>query len=276
MDGGSGIVEYKLISVIMGVYNCASTLEEAVNCIINQTYPKWELIMCDDASTDDTYTVAKKYAQMYPDKIFLLQNKKNHGLNYTLNKCLKSARGEFIARMDGDDLCSRDRFAQEIEVFEKEPEISIVSTGMQYFDESGVWGQVLKKEYPDKMEFLNETPFCHAPCMVRKKAYDAVGGYSEAKRLLRVEDYHLWMKMMETGFKGKNIQKCLYQMRDDRNAFSRRKFRYRINEAYVRCLAVKHLKLPFYGYIYALRPLAVGMLPPAVYKFLHKKRLGKK
>ena len=269
-------MEYKLISVIMGVYNCAPTLEEAVNCIINQTYPKWELIMCDDASTDDTYTVAKKYAQMYPDKIFLLRNKKNHGLNYTLNKCLKFARGEFIARMDGDDLCSRDRFAQEIEVFEKEPEISIVSTGMQYFDESGVWGQVLKKEYPDKMEFLNETPFCHAPCMVRKKAYDAVGGYSEAKRLLRVEDYHLWMKMMEAGFKGKNIQKCLYQMRDDRNAFRRREFRYRINEAYVRCLAVKHLKLPFYGYIYALRPLAVGMLPPAVYKFLHKKRLGKK
>ena len=84
-------MEYKLISVIMGVYNCASTLEEAVNCIINQTYPKWELIMCDDASTDDTYTVAKKYAQMYPDKIFFLRNKKNHGLNYTLNKCLKSA-----------------------------------------------------------------------------------------------------------------------------------------------------------------------------------------
>ena len=276
MDGGFGIVEYRLISIIMGVYNCESTLDEAVNCIINQTYPKWELIMCDDASTDDTYAVAKKYAQMYPNKIFLLQNKKNQGLNYTLNKCLKVVHGEFIARMDGDDLCRRERFAQEIEVFEKEPEISIVSTGMQYFDENGGWGQVLKKEYPDKMEFLNETPFCHAPCMVRKKAYDAVGGYSEGKRLLRVEDYHLWMKMMEAGFKGKNIQKCLYQMRDDRNAFSRRKFRYRINEAYVRCLAVKHLKLPFYGYIYALRPLAVGMLPSAVYKFLHKRRLGKK
>ena len=208
---------------------------------------------------------------MYPDKIFLLRNSKIVDLIIQLNKCLKIAHGEFIARMDGDDLCSRERFVQEIEVFEKEPKISIVSTGMQYFDESGVWGKVLKKEYPDKMEFLNETPFCHAPCMVRKKAYDTVGGYSEAKRLLRVEDYHLWMKMMEAGFKGKNIQKCLYQMRDDRNAFSRRKFRYRLNEAYVRCLAVKHLKLPFYGYIYALRPLAVGMLPPAVYKFCIRK-----
>ena len=122
MRGGSGTVEYKLVSVIMGIYNCASTLEDAVNCIISQTYPTWELIMCDDASTDNTYAVAEKYVRMYPDKVVLLRNKKNHGLNYTLNKCLQAARGEFIARMDGDDLCSRDRFAQEIEVFEKESE----------------------------------------------------------------------------------------------------------------------------------------------------------
>ena len=74
-------MEYKLISVIMGVYNCASTLEEAVNCIINQTYPKWELIMCDDASTDDTYTVAKKYAQMYPlTRFFYCETKRIMGL----------------------------------------------------------------------------------------------------------------------------------------------------------------------------------------------------
>ena len=264
---------YKLVSIIMGIYNCSSTLDEAVKCIVNQTYPAWELIMCDDASTDDTYAVAEKYVRMYPETVTLLRNEKNHGLNYTLNKCLQFAHGEFIARMDGDDLCSKDRLAQEITVFDKEPDIDIVSTGMEYFDESGVWGKILKKEYPDKMEFLKETPFCHAPCMVRKEAYDAVGGYTESERLMRVEDYHLWMKMMAAGFKGKNIQKYLYLMRDDREAFNRRKFCYRINEVYVRGLAVRKLKLPLYGYLYALRPLIVGMLPPGAYKFLHKKRL---
>ena len=65
----------------------------------------------------------------------------------------------------------------------------------------------------------------------------------------------------------------LYQMRDDRNAYSRRKFRYRINESYVRILAVKELKLPVTGYIYAIKPILVGLLPPAIYNFLHKKNL---
>lgn len=65
-----------MISVIMGIYNCAPTLDEAVNCIINQTYQTWELIMCDDASTDNTYTVAEKYARKYPDKVIYYGIKK--------------------------------------------------------------------------------------------------------------------------------------------------------------------------------------------------------
>lgn len=108
---------------------------------------------------------------------------------------------------------------------------------------------------------------------MKKEAYLTVGGYSEEKRLLRVEDYHLWIKMYKEGYKGKNIHMPLYQMRDDRNAYSRRKFRYRINESYVRILAVKELKLPVTGYIYAIKPILVGLLPPAIYNFLHKKNL---
>ena len=64
MRGGFGTVEYKLVSVIMGIYNCCDTLKEAVECIINQTYTHWELIMCDDASTDNTYEIAKQYASL--------------------------------------------------------------------------------------------------------------------------------------------------------------------------------------------------------------------
>lgn len=73
-------MEYKLISVIMGVYNCASTLDGAVNCIINQTYPKWELIMCDDASTDDTYTVAKNMHRCILTRFFYCETKRIMGL----------------------------------------------------------------------------------------------------------------------------------------------------------------------------------------------------
>lgn len=258
------------ISILMGIYNCAKTLPQAINSILRQTVNDWELILCDDGSADDTLAVAQTYAQAHSDRIVLLQNPKNLGLNATLNRCLSVARGEFIARMDGDDICSPERFAEELAVLESEPEIAIVSTDMLFFDESGVWGTVQYPEYPQPSDFLSGTPFCHAPCMVRKVAYDTVGGYSVDKKLLRVEDYHLWLKMYQAGYRGKNIHKPLYSMRDDRNANSRRKFRFRINEAYVRTLVVKNLGLPISSYIFALRPILVGLLPKPVYDKLHK------
>lgn len=262
-----------VISVIMGVYNCADTLPEAIECIVNQTFTEWELIMCDDGSIDNTYDVAKQYADLYKGKVVLLRNDQNMGLNYTLNKCLSVAKGEYIARMDGDDRCSINRLEVEFNIFMHEPEIAIVSTDMQYFDETGVWGRISHPTYPRKRDFLNGTLFCHAPCLVKREAFLAVGGYSEAKRLLRVEDYHLWVKMYKAGYRGKNIHMPLYQMRDNRNAYSRRKFKYRVNEAYVKVIAVKELKLPVTGYIYALRPILVGLLPRMFYDKLHKKNL---
>lgn len=263
------------ISILMGIYNCAGTLPDAIDSILRQTVTDWELILCDDGSADDTFAVAQRYAQAHPDRIVLLQNPKNLGLNATLNRCLSVAQGEFIARMDGDDVCAPDRFAEELAVLESEPEIAIVSTDMHFFDESGVWGMVQYPEYPQPKDFLAGSPFCHAPCMVRKEAYDAVGGYSVDKKLLRVEDYHLWIKMYQAGYRGKNIRKALYSMRDDRNAYNRRKFRYRLNEAYVRMLVVKNLELPVSGYIYALRPILVGLLPKPIYDKLHKWNLNR-
>ena len=265
-----------VISVIMGIYNCGDTLSEAIECIVNQTFSDWELIMCDDGSNDDTYEIAISYKEKYPEKIIVLQNEKNRGLNYTLNKCLKQAKGKYIARMDGDDRCDKERFAIEINVLEKEPEIAIVSTDMEFFDESGVWGKISHPEYPVPEDFVKESPFCHAPCMVKREAYMKVKGYSVSDKLLRVEDYHLWIKMYKCGYRGKNIHKCLYQMRDDRNAYSRRSFKNRLNEYYVKRLAIRTFRLKKWNYLLALRPIIVGLLPNCVYDKLHKGRLAKK
>ena len=265
-----------VISVIMGIYNCGDTLSEAIECIVNQTFSDWELIMCDDGSNDDTYEIAISYKEKYPEKIIVLQNEKNRGLNYTLNKCLKQAKGKYIARMDGDDRCDKERFAIEINVLEKEPEIAIVSTDMEFFDESGVWGKISHPEYPVPEDFVKESPFCHAPCMVKREAYMKVKGYSVSDKLLRVEDYHLWIKMYKCGYRGKNIHKCLYQMRDDRNAYSRRPFKNRLNEYYVKRLAIRTFRLKKWNYLLALRPIIVGLLPNCVYDKLHKGRLAKK
>lgn len=262
----------KKISVIMGVYNCEETLAEALDCLINQTYENWQAILCDDGSNDNTVEVVKKYVLQHPDKFLLLKNEKNMGLNYALNRCLEFADGDYIARMDGDDLCSVMRFEKEVQVLEKNPDIAIVSTDMEFFDEKGVWGKTHTKCSPENRDFLRGTPFCHGACMVRREAYLSAGGYTVDSKLLRVEDYHLWIKMYEKGYRGTNIPEFLYQMRDDRDALARKKFRYRINEAYVKMYAVKHLNLPCISYIYAIKPILIGLLPPGIYSMLHRKK----
>lgn len=105
----------------MGIYNCAPTLSEAIDSIVNQTYDNWELIMCDDGSTDDTYRIAESYRQKYPDKVKLIRNRHNSGLNITLNHCLEYAKGEYIARMDGDDISLPQRFEKEFNFLETHP-----------------------------------------------------------------------------------------------------------------------------------------------------------
>ena len=110
--------------------------------------------------------------------------------------------------------------------------------------------------------------------MARRAALEAVGGYTDDEKFLRVEDFDLWVKLYAAGYRGMNLDEPLYQMRDDRNAISRRRFRYRINEARVISKAVRLLKLPKSGYIRALRPIVVGLMPMWLYKWLHKKRLG--
>lgn len=75
------------------------------------------------------------------------------GLNYTLNRCLSVAKGNYIARMDGDDLCTNNRLEIELNTLKQEPEIAIVSSDMQYFDETGVWGNISHMTYPTDIDF---------------------------------------------------------------------------------------------------------------------------
>ena len=264
------------ISILMGIYNCAATLPEAINSILAQTYTNWELIMCDDGSKDDTYSIAESYRIQYPHKIILVKNQENMGLNFTLNHCLEHATGEYIARMDGDDLSTPDRFEKELAALEQDPSLAVVSCPMIYFDEGGEYGRGSACEYPTAEMLVHGPIHCHAPCMVRAEVMRQVGGYSVDRKLLRVEDWHLWLKIYSAGYRGKNLSEILYKMRDDRNAASRRKFRYRFNEAYLSALAVKTLKLPMWKYIYVLRPILVGALPRPVYRFLHKKKMQTK
>lgn len=262
------------ISVIMGIYNCEETLLESINSLIMQTYQNFEIIMCDDGSVDNTLEIAEQLREKYPNKIKLMYNEKNEGLNYTLNKCLKEARGEYIARMDADDISTLDRFSIQKDFLDSHPQYAFVSSAMLHFDENGEWGIWQVKETPQKEDFIKGSPFPHAPSMIRKDAFKAVQGYDVSKYLLRVEDYHLWIKMYARHYRGFNIQTPLYKMRDDRDALGRRTFSNRINEVYVKCLAVKMLELPLWNLVFIFRPILVGLLPSKLYLHLHRKRLS--
>lgn len=271
-SGGEGGGRNFRISVIMGIYNCANTLVEALDSLYAQTCQDFKIILCEDGSMDNTYQVAADYAARH-DNIVLIRNERNMGLNHTLNRCLELADTEYVARMDGDDISFPSRFEKEINFLDKHPEYAIVSTPMIYFDEQGEFGRGKGGYEPDKSAFIYGTPFCHAPCMVRCEAYRAVGGYSENPKLVRHEDYNLWMKMFAHGYRGYMLDEYLYAMRDDRNATHRRNLKGRLNGIYAHFLAHQTLGLPWIKFVlFAVTNLAKGLMPAAMYEHYHKKR----
>ncbi len=258
-----------LVSVLMGIYNVETTLQEAVDSIINQTYDNWELIMCDDCSSDNTYSLAISIAKK-DSRIKVLKNEKNLTLSPTLNKCLKEARGQFVARMDGDDVCDATRFEKEVNFLINNPEYSLVSTRMNLFDEEGIFRTTNVSDFPNEYDLVKGPPFCHAGCMMKTSVLRKLNGYDSSEKKMRVEDYDLWYRLYMAGYKGANIQEALYSMRDDRNAFKRRKLKYRLNYRNVTINVIKSFNLPWKYYLFTIKPIVVGFLPHPLYKLLHR------
>lgn len=259
------------ISVLMGIYNCASTLPEALDSLYAQTFQDFKIILCDDGSTDSTYEVAKSYADKY-DNIVLIQNKENLKLAATLNHCLEYADTEYVARMDGDDISLPTRFEKQIKFLDEHPEYAVVSSPMIYFDETGDWGKGKSNPTPDKNSFKKGAPHPHAPSMIRTAVMKEVGGYTDTKRTVRVEDYYLWYKIYKAGYKGYNLQEHLYKMRDDRNAMARRTFKNRYNAFLIKNEVLRGLGIRN-SFFYSLPSLLKGFIPTPIMKILRKKRM---
>ena len=249
------------LSVITGIYNCENTLKDAIDSILNQSFSDWELVLCDDGSSDNTYTIAEEYRNNYPDKIVLLKNDHNLGLPETLNKCLSVAKGKYIARMDGDDISLPDRFEKQINFLLNNPDIDCVGTGMTRFDETGDFDNVFPVIHPDKFT-LKMYPLCyHATLMMKKTCYDEMNGYVSIPRTLRCEDIDMWFRFASKGFKADNINECLYKVREDRFALNRRKFKYALNTVKTNFYGFKILDYPIYLYPFAFKPLISHFIP---------------
>lgn len=259
------------ISILMGIYNCADTLPEALNSLYSQTYTDFKLILCDDGSTDKTYSVAKEYAKKY-DNIILIRNEKNIKLAATLNHCLKYADTEYVARMDGDDISLPTRFEKQINFLDTYPEYAVVSSAMIHFDESGDWGRGKAHPKPDINTFKIGAPHNHAPSMIRTAVIKEVQGYTDDRWTVRVEDYYLWYKIYKAGYRGYNIQEPLYKMRDDKNAMARRTFRTRYNGFIVKKRVMNDLGISN-AFFYALPNLIKAFIPDFIIKRIRQKRM---
>lgn len=263
------------VSIVMGIYNCERYLAESIESILKQTYKDWELIMCDDGSVDNTVKIASDYVNKYPNKIKLLINEKNMGLNYTLNKCIENAKGEYIARQDGDDISLPTRLEKEMKFLTDNPEYSLVSSNMIFFDEKGDWGRSHNYGELKKEDFIKGSPICHAPCVIRTTALKEVDYYSVDEKLLRVEDYHLWFKLFIGGYKCYSLEEPLYKMRDDNDAYKRRNLKNRINETRLKLWGFRKIGIPIYKYIWAFKPIIAYILPKKIYEIFHYKNLRK-
>lgn len=260
------------ISVIMGIYNtkCREYLEESLNSILNQTYSDFELIICDDGSTNDCIQWAKDICKK-DKRVVFLKNEKNMGLAYTLNRCLSESRGQYIARMDDDDISRLDRFEKQIRYL-KEKNVDVVSSIINMFDEGGVYSTRKYPEHVSKKDFLFNSPVVHPAVMCKKESLLSVGGYRDNKKTTRVEDYDLFMRMFSDGLRIDNIQEPLLNYRDDRANTERRKvYKYRINEARIRMEGFRAIRLYPIGIPFILKPLIMGLLPVKVITLIKKR-----
>lgn len=263
-----------LISVIMGSYNSEKTLKESIDSIINQTYKNWELVICDDCSTDKSYEIAKLYKEEYPQKITLIRNEVNLGLAGSLNKCLEKAKGFYIARQDADDISMSDRFFKQIKFLEENPEYDLVGTSMISFDENGDKGvRGILKEIPDKRKLAVGPPFCHATIMVKADVYKKLGGYRVTKYTRRCEDIDLWFRFFQKGYKGINMKEPLYKVRDDEKAYKRRGFKSYMYATKVCFDGYRLLKIDILAYIYLLKPIIAAFIPQSLKQIYHKKKI---
>ena len=244
------------ISVIMAVYNCEATIRQSIDSVINQTYQNWRFVICDDCSTDGTLEIVREYARNDPDRFQIIRNEKNSKLAFSLNHCLQYADGEFCARMDGDDYIAPDRFEKQVAYLRDHPDVQLVGTWMQVFNDNGLGRIVRYKEFPDKTDLRRGPCFAHATIMAYTYVYKSLGGYTVSPRTARTQDYDLWFRFFAKGYRGASIQETSYFVREDDKAFLRRKPKLYLWATVTRLKGFQMVKMPLRYYGWVLSPLA--------------------
>ena len=216
-------------SVLMSVYykEKPEYLELAIESMLNQTVlPDEILIVKDGDITNELQNILDKYKQKHENRFTIVGYKETKGLAYALNYGLNRCRNNLVARMDSDDYSLPLRCELQLKVIEKNPEISLVGTGIGFFEKTPKEPLDKFKYYPDNIEDMKQmirrnSAFAHVSVMYKRDVVLSIGGYDSKLRL--GQDQDLFSKMIYKGVQAFNINKELVLVRSDQSLKLRRK-----------------------------------------------------
>lgn len=203
----------KLISVILPVYNGAQYLSNAIESILNQTLDNFEFIIINDGSIDNSIEIIEHYANI--DSRIIIIDRENKGLIYTLNEGIEKSMGEYIARMDQDDISMENRLELQY-AYMSDNGLDICGGGYIEIDADSkeiCHRKVFQKDYEILLAMATSVPFAHPSVMIKKEFLNlnkltyGINGYRNA------EDLDLWMNMYNKGAKFGNINLFILKYR---------------------------------------------------------------
>lgn len=204
-----------LVSVVMATYNePVNFISDSINSILNQSYSNFELIIVDDSTKPETISKIDELAT--DSRVTVIRDVNRMGFVKALNIGLKTAKGKYIARMDGDDISTPDRFSLQVSFLEQNPKYSVLGGAMNIMNNDGKIVSV--RFYPIqtfrlKIWSIFRSPFAHPTVMFRKDIVDNDYFYDES--FLKSEDLEFWMRLKKNGYSFANLKNVLLNYRID-------------------------------------------------------------
>ena len=250
---------FGLISVIMAAYNAEKTIGFAIESVLKQTYKKFELIIIDGGSVDNTESIVKEYSNRDP-RIKLIRNSSNSGVSFSRKAALDNSSGDWIAILDSDDAWMPEKLKEQIDL-QLKTNADIVYTGVSYIDESGVpfnWAL----DVPEKIGYkklLKQNIITNSSALVRKNLIleHYVSGDSMH------EDFALWLRLLKAGYSAVGVNETLTIYRVSRGSKSGNK----LKSAVMNWKTYKYIGLNFFASVYYMMWYTIN----GVLKYRHLK-----
>ena len=255
------------VSVLMGVWNGAPRVREAVESVLGQTMGDLELIVIDDGSTDGTPAILESFG----DPRLRVERRGRGGLASALNRALILARAPLLARLDADDVAVPERLARQVAFLDAHPDVGLLGSAAREVDPSGRDIRTVRPPTDDaalRRALIRENPFVHSSMMMKRAAVDLVKGYDPSFPV--AQDYDLWMRLSRVT-RMANLAEPLVVRRilPGRVTATRDTERLRA-EARVRWRAVRTGTYPAWYLLFALRPLLARAIPTSTRRRLRR------